>query len=107
MLEESDILDVIATEADGTPVLCIVDGGFTEDPQERLELLREKLQSYVRYLSSARFEETYRDAAQRARAWIEVQCSVPPTPDMQAITRVAGPRSGQETRVRFVTGRPI
>jgi len=107
MLEETDIIDLTYKEDDGSPVLCIVDAGFTEDPEERLDYLEEKLHNYAYFIDCPAFAEDYPDAEQRARVAIEVLYSVPPTPQMEGIPSVRLPKSGTEIPVRHKEGPPL
>lgn len=88
-LEDPNVIDIVA-EADGKVVLIITDSGLTSDPEKRYALLTRKLGGYLQAIVSGEFREQYPHHS-TADFVIEVACATPPTPQMEAITRIAPP----------------
>lgn len=99
-LEDPDVLDIVARQADGRPKLVIVDAGVTADDDARWSLLLDKLKSYVGYILGPDFAESFPGVAP-GEVTIEVVCARPPSEQMSRLTFVA-PRGDHANRIPLV-----
>ena len=87
-LEESNTIDLIMKpDNDGRVALCVVDAGITVDPEQRIALLRKKINGYAEAIAFGELRKTYPDHNPDAY-YIRVVCARPPTPEMQSIRDV-------------------
>ncbi len=86
-LEETDRIDISTTTEDGKVQLVITDAGITTDPVKRLNLLIEKLKTYVSYVISEEFKIDHPGRIVKD-VTILVMCRIPPTEQMEKITQV-------------------
>jgi hypothetical protein len=67
-LENPGVVDFIGTDkATGAVVLTVADAWDWSDEPAHLELLKDKLNTYLEFIESGQLEEEYPDAAGRAR----------------------------------------
>ena len=95
-LRETSRIDIATTALDGRPGgidLYIVDPGTADTPDERLQMLSQKLQTYVAYIFGPDLVQAHPEAVPQS-AIIWVLCQTPPTKDMQRIQRI-GPVGGK------------
>lgn len=90
-LEDRTIIDMVLTpDAHGKIGLIITDSGVTTDPEERLNLLQNKLQVYVADILQGGLAAEY-PGKTAGDFFIHVTCALPPTAAMLAITSVGEP----------------
>ena len=77
-IEDTQTVDAIGTEPDGTVVLTISD--HLEWNDKHLQLLQEKLNCYLAFVESGEINETY-PAAKDSDIKINVICKYEPTTD--------------------------
>ncbi len=95
MLEDSSTIDAVATREDGSVRLVIMDAGITEDPEERLGFLMDKLKCYLYYLCAGDFKKDH-PGQTAGDADILVMCRVPPTKKMAEISAIQNPENADE-----------
>ena len=102
MLEDAHMIDGIAlTDEDPRRVaLGIVDAGTTSDPARRMQLLLQKINSYLLAIGSGRLAEMHPGKSYRDFL-IDVVCRTRPTPEMCSVGRVSA-GADAETYVEVV-----
>ena len=84
-LDKTDVVDILLLSRDKTKVLMVVyDGGEIPDPGEREQALQKKLRTYLEFVASGQFIETYPEHADRG-VGVTVVCLHPPTAAMKQI----------------------
>ena len=76
-LEDTNVIDFMGINpGDGTVVLTLTDAWDWSYPEEHLQLLQDKLNSYIRFIESGELLDKYPEAAGRvAVVSIEFRCS--------------------------------
>ena len=101
MLEEHDKIDAITQSDDGTIQFVIMDGGVTEDPDERYGHLMNKLGTYVAFATSAKFQEEHPGITPEKISFL-VMCRVPPTEKMEnTITIARADNQDENFQIRY------
>lgn len=104
-LEDLNSFDlVLKPDADGKVGLVITDAGVTQDPQRRLELLRQKVSNYFSAVVNGELKETFPNS-KTSDFFIKVVCHTPPTPEMFEITTLRS-RSKPENQVEVIFEQP-
>ncbi len=83
-LENPNVVDMIATPSPGQVRLVIKDNGNISNPVERLNLLEQKLETYMNHIHSSEFMSEH-EGIQAEDITIAIVTSEPPTPKMKAI----------------------
>ena len=65
-VEETNAVDIVSKDKEGRIVLTISDHLDWNDPHEHLTLLQEKVNTYLRFLSSGEIFERFPEARNRA-----------------------------------------
>ena len=72
-IEDSKVIDVVGIEKNGDIILTISDHLPWDDEHNHLELLQEKINTYLSYIESGQILEDYPDATE-SNIVIEVVC---------------------------------
>jgi len=86
-LEDPTTIDLTLKPKDGKQMLLIIDSGVTTDPNERMQLLINKLKAYVAYVMSDEFKQNSPGINPRDIT-IRVVCKTEPTDQMKQIDKI-------------------
>lgn len=99
-LEDTEHIDIITRSEDGKVMLVITDAGITTNPDERFNMLIEKLKTYVAYVMSEDFKKEYSGLTLNDIN-ILIMCKIPPTEQMRQITKVT-PKGEPEKAISVI-----
>lgn len=91
-LENPNVIDMISTPAPGQFRMVIKDTGNVPTDEERLQLLEQKLETYVNHLLSPEFGQENPDVSPE-NITISIVTQTPPTKEMKAIETASSPAS--------------
>jgi hypothetical protein len=87
-LDQTNVIDAIGTEHDGTVVLSIIDGLDWSDPEDHLAALQDKLNTYLGFVEAGELFIEY-PSAENHHARIELVSRLPIPDEAVALLKEA------------------